>query len=123
LLETVISTGVELKVAMWVIGTVNAYVSGVVAYELGDAEARHRHGLTEAQMRAIVTPYLDKLVASGRFPNLQRFLKEGTGVATDDGFEFGLASVIEGLATRLRNEKRPKKAPKRRVALGQARRR
>jgi len=112
-LETLTSIGVNLKVAMRVIGTTNAYVSGVVAYELGDAEARHRHGLTEPQMRALVTPYIDKLVASGGFPNLKRFLREGTGVVTDEDFEFGLASVIGGLAASLRSERRRSKPVKR----------
>jgi AcrR family transcriptional regulator len=112
-LQAVTSTGVDLKAAMRVIGITNAYVSGVVAYELGDAEARRRHGLTEPQMRALVAPYLEQLIASGRFPNLARFLREGTGAVTDDDFEFGLASVLDGLATALRPGRRPKRTSRR----------
>jgi AcrR family transcriptional regulator len=115
-LEAVTSTGVDLKDAMRVIGTTNAYVSGVVAYELGDGEARRRHGLSEPQMRALVAPYLDAVVASGRFPNLKRFLRHGSGAVSDADFEFGLAAVLDGLAAALRKRRRPARSepPRRR---------
>jgi AcrR family transcriptional regulator len=115
-LQAVTSVQVDLQTAMRVIGTTNAYVSGVVAYELGDAEARRRHGLSEPQMRALVAPYLKQLVASGRFPNLARFLREGRSTVSDDDFEFGLASVLDGLAAAL-GQRRRRKRPKPRRGL------
>ncbi len=97
-LGVAMSSGADIKTAVRVVGTLNAYVSGVVAYELGDSEARRRHGLSEAQMRTLVAPYLKQVMASGRYPNLAPFLREGTGEATDEDFEWGLTRVLDGLA-------------------------
>jgi AcrR family transcriptional regulator len=117
-LGAVTEAGADLKTAMRVIGTANAYVSGVVSYELGDAEARRRHGLTEPQMRAIVEPYLERLVGSGEYPNLARFLKEGTGAVTDEDFAFGLACVLDGLQAALRpRPRKPASRPRARTKL------
>jgi AcrR family transcriptional regulator len=98
--------GVGTRVAMQVVGTLYAYVSGVVGYELGEAETSRRHGLSEARKRALAAPYLKGLLASGRFPNLARFVRQGTGRPTESAFEFGLDCVLEGLELALRREVR-----------------
>jgi AcrR family transcriptional regulator len=100
-LAAVRTAGADMRAATRVIGTVSAYVAGVAAYEHGDREARRRHGLDEAQMRALVAPYLDGLLATGRYPNVADFVRDGTGDATDADFEFGLACVLDGLEARL----------------------
>jgi AcrR family transcriptional regulator len=96
-LASVRSAGVDVRTATRVIGTVNAFVSGVAAYESGDREARRRHGLDESRMRESVRPYLDPLLATGRFPNVAEFARKGTGAVTDADFEFGLGCVLDGL--------------------------
>jgi AcrR family transcriptional regulator len=124
-LGVVSAAGADLETATRIIGTVNAYVSGVAVYERGDTEARRRHKLSEVQMRALVEPYLAQLVASGRHPHLARFLEGGTGASDDDRFEFGLSCVLAGLDAALRQSRRahgPKAAkPAAKVAGSRAR--
>ncbi len=96
-LAALAARGVGVRTAVRVVGTVYAYVSGVVAYELGEAEANRRHGLSEARKRAPVAPYLETLLASGRYPNLARIVRQGSEPPGDASFEFGLRSVLAGL--------------------------
>jgi AcrR family transcriptional regulator len=90
-----------LRTSMRVLGTLNAYVGGFVGYELGDAEASRGHGLLPAQKRAVAASRLSPLLASGRYPNLARFVRQGTDAATDADFEFGLGCVLDGIDTAL----------------------
>jgi AcrR family transcriptional regulator len=94
--------GVGTETAVEVVGTLHAYVSGVVGYELAEAETNRRHGLSEARKRALAAPYLETLLASGRFPNLARFVQHGSGRPTESAFEFGLDCVLDGLERGLR---------------------
>lgn len=96
----------EMRSMMRVVGTINAYVAGFAGYETGEAEANRRHGLSEEQKRVMVKPYLQPLLATGRFPNLSRFLTEGSGEPTDEDFEFGLKCVLDGLASALEKRSR-----------------
>jgi AcrR family transcriptional regulator len=91
--------GLDLRTTTRVVGTVNAYVAGFVGYELGKAEANRRHGLSEPQKRALAVSHLEPILASGRYPNLARFARQGKDAATD--FEFGLGCVLDGIEAAL----------------------
>jgi AcrR family transcriptional regulator len=95
-----------LRTSMRILGTVNAYVGGFVGYELGEAEASRRHGLSARQKRALAASRLEELLASGRYPNLARFIRQGTDAATDADFEFGLGCVLDGIEATLGRRKR-----------------
>jgi hypothetical protein len=78
-----------------------AYVGGVVNYELAEEENTRRTGLTEQDKRMYAAPYVQQIIASGRYPNFARFFTEGVNLDPDQGFAFGLDCLLDGLAARL----------------------
>jgi AcrR family transcriptional regulator len=103
-LATTSTAGFDLSMRTRIIGTVFAYVTGFVGYELGDEATRRRHRLTPERMRKFVRPRLAPLLATGRFPNLALFVEQCTAQVTDEDFEFGLEAVIDGAASRSATE-------------------
>jgi len=92
-------TGLEFATRVRLVGTLNAYVHGVVGYELGEAETNRRHGLDAEKKRAAAGPYLEKLLGTGAYPQLAKFVAEQLGdEPTDEDFEFGLECVLGGLS-------------------------
>jgi hypothetical protein len=82
--------------------TVNAFVIGFVQAELAEEKAQRRTGLSEAQWRARMTPYIRQLVATGRYPFLQRIVEEAEDFPdVEMTFERRLALVLDGLAANL----------------------
>ena len=95
------ATGLEapgIQARLRVIGTVFAYVAGVVGYELGEEETNRRHKLTPERKRKLAAPHLAPILATGLYPNLAQFVEEGGGEPTDESFEFGLKCVFDGVA-------------------------
>ena len=90
--------GRDLLTQMRMIGTLGSYVAGFVSYELGEMETNRRHKLTEEQRRELAAPYMERVLATGQFPNLARFMESGTAEPDDAGFEFGLRAVLDGLS-------------------------
>jgi AcrR family transcriptional regulator len=81
---------------MWL--TVSAFVSGYVLTELAEQESLRRSGLTEAQWRAQVRPYVRKVVESGRYPLFSRIIVEAEDFPDPDAvFERRLGYVLDGL--------------------------
>jgi AcrR family transcriptional regulator len=79
------------------VGTIWAFLSGFVGYELGEMEAYRQHQLTEEQKREIARPYLEDILASGRFPYFSQFVKNVSPTISDEDFLFGLGIVLDGL--------------------------
>jgi AcrR family transcriptional regulator len=80
------------------VGTIWAFLSGFVGYELGEIEAYQHHRLTEDQKREIVGPYMEEILSTGRFPYLSKFVKNVVPASSDEDFQFGLDVVLNGLA-------------------------
>jgi AcrR family transcriptional regulator len=87
--------------ATGVVDTVMAYVLGATARELAEAETQRRTGMTEQEWRASVAPYVRQIVHSGRYPQLARAIRDAEDLDHEQRFEFGLACVLDGIATRL----------------------
>ena len=79
------------------IGTLWAYITGSIAYELEEMETNRRHYFTEAKKRRIVQPYVMRILATGNFPCLAEFWKSGGGQPSDEGFTSGLDAVLAGI--------------------------
>jgi AcrR family transcriptional regulator len=88
----------QIQARLRVIGTVFAFVAGVVGYELGEEETNRRHKLTPERKRKFAAPHLAPILATGHFPNLALFVEQGGGEPTDESFEFGLKCVLDGVA-------------------------
>jgi AcrR family transcriptional regulator len=87
-----------------VVDTVMAYVLGATARELAEAEAQRRTGMTEPEWRASVGPYVQQIVQSGRYPQVARSVTEAEDLDHERRFEFGLACVLDGIASQLADQ-------------------
>ena len=96
LLDTTSAPGRELRTQVRMIGTVWAYVTGFVGYEVGERETNRRHNLTEERKRELAAPYVEQVLSTGRFPHLKAFIQAGVHPPTDRDFEFGLGVILAG---------------------------
>jgi len=87
----------EIDVSMRAMGTVRAYVVGAVQSESSDLKS----GITKADWQTAWWPYLERVIATGRFPMLAKVVRDASHPSSDVVFETGLETVLDGLATRL----------------------
>lgn len=103
LLEATAVSGRSLPVRVRMIGTVWAYLSGAIAYELGERETDRRHKLTAAKKRRIAQPYIARLIGGGLHPHLAEFFTAGLGQQNEarqqEAFLAGLDAVLRGIQT------------------------
>ncbi|MFI6743059.1 TetR/AcrR family transcriptional regulator [Nonomuraea sp. NPDC050451] len=86
---------VPVTTMLQVATTVNAYVMGAVRREITELRTERASGLDEQEWRSTVGPYLTRMLATGRYPAVARF------VASDDvqpDFDEGLDWVLDGVA-------------------------
>ncbi len=88
----------DITLAAAVVETVQAYVFGAVAQQLADERAQRRTGRTEDEWRQAVAPYIREVIASGRYPEFGRRVREAVDQDADQRFAFGLACVLDGIA-------------------------
>jgi hypothetical protein len=62
--------------------------------------------VTIEEWRAAVAPYIQRQLATGRYPNLQRAVSSGDDLDNDAAFEFILGFILDAVAARLA-EQRP----------------
>ena len=84
-----------------VLSTVYAYVSGLARNNVEYAQAASTTGVSDADWWAAQAPFLEKVLTSGDYPNLTRVSESGAWESTDDGFEFGLKCVLDGIELQL----------------------
>jgi len=83
--------------ALLAYGTLNAYVVGAIKTEAASLRAEQETGLNERDFQAATWPYLQRVLATGRFPTIAKVVSEATHPSSDLTFERGLECVIEGL--------------------------
>jgi AcrR family transcriptional regulator len=105
-MATVSGLDLDLRTQAAIPSAVYFFVVGFVLRELAEQEVERRTGVSEQQWRASVAPYIEQLLASGRYPNLQRVISSGVDEDADAAFEFILGFLLDGFAARLQ-ERRP----------------
>jgi AcrR family transcriptional regulator len=101
-LASVACLGPSMLEATRVFGLVYVYTLGFVSYEVAEEQNVRQVGLTETEKHVLAAPYVEQLVASGQYPHFARFFEEVTGARqAEDGFEWGLGCLLDGLAARL----------------------
>jgi AcrR family transcriptional regulator len=75
---------------------IDGYVVGAARTQVYQEEAERTTGLTDAQFWEAQTPFLEKVLASGRYP-VMASLSEDTFNSDFDHFEFGLQRILDGL--------------------------
>jgi AcrR family transcriptional regulator len=101
-MAAVAGLGLDIDGMLDMTSTVTAFVVGFVQEELAETEAQRRTGLTVEQWRARMAPYVRQLIATGRYPFLERIMLEAEDFPDVDAtFERRLSLVLDGLAANL----------------------
>jgi len=85
---------------MGVVGAVMAYVYGAVRSEITEIRAERSSGMTEEQWQMASGPYIERMLATGRFPTLAKVIYEGSQSDPAQVFDAGLDYVLDGIAAR-----------------------
>lgn len=102
-LASIDGLGLDVDTMMAVFGTVNAFVRGAVAAEVAEREVMRSQGWTSRDdLRHAFLPRVRRVVESGRYPTLVRYIIEGSNKDDPEWqFEFGLRCVLDGIAAKL----------------------
>jgi AcrR family transcriptional regulator len=93
--------GVDLDVVVPAIAAVTAYVTGAVRREITERRAERASGMDQAQWQAAFGPYLRRTFATGRFPALATFVRDGPHLDADQTFRTGLDFLLDGIEARI----------------------
>jgi AcrR family transcriptional regulator len=91
----------DIDAVMLAVRTVNAYVIGALRGEAIELRAELESGMTKSQWQAATWPYIQRMIATGRFPMIARVVRDATHPSPDVAFERGLDCVLDGIAARL----------------------
>jgi AcrR family transcriptional regulator len=91
----------DIDVAMQALRTINAYVIGAIQTEASELRAELESGMTEAEWQTATGPYIERMLATGRFPNLAQVVRDAAHLPADVVFDQGLDWVLDGIAARL----------------------
>jgi AcrR family transcriptional regulator len=100
-LAAVADQGLDIATMAKISGVISGYVGAVVSYEVAEEQHTRRIGLSEADKRMFAAPYVEKLMASGRYPNFARFFAEEVSLDPEQSFAFGVECVLDGIAARM----------------------
>jgi AcrR family transcriptional regulator len=100
-LAAIADLGFDITTMAQIVSMLGGYVTAVVGYEVAEEEHNRRTGLTEDDKRMYATPYVETIIASGRYPNFARFFTAGVAIDPEQGFAFGLDCLLDGLAARM----------------------
>ncbi|MET9252777.1 TetR/AcrR family transcriptional regulator [Streptomyces sp. NPDC003717] len=81
--------------------TVSAYTTGAIRREIAGLRAERDTGLTDREWQRASGSHVTRLLATGRFPALARFVHEAAEVDAETSFTTGLEWVLDAVAARL----------------------
>jgi AcrR family transcriptional regulator len=94
--------GVEdIDSVLLAVRTVTAYVIGSTQSEASELRAESESGMTEAEWQRASGPYIERMLATGRYPTLAKVVRDAKHPSVDVVFEMGLDCVLDGIATRI----------------------
>lgn len=106
LLTTLSRFGLDMRTATRALGVLFVFVNGFVAVETADAAVRPVKGKRPA---AHQPRFSCAVLATGKFPNVSRFVEMGAELPGDDGFERALNWILDGIETDLGHTTKGKK--------------
>ncbi len=95
------SSGLDDVRKIQALTAVSNYVLGTTRLLVEASQAASRTGLSDEQFRAAQEPFLTEFLARGDHPHLQRAMAAGAWDTRDDGFEFGLDCLLDGIQKRV----------------------
>ncbi len=91
----------DIAVTLQTLKTVTAYVVGALQDEASEHHAVQVSGMTKEEWQLATYPYLERMLATGRFPNIARIVKEVEHPSPAEEFERGLQIILDGVAARM----------------------
>jgi AcrR family transcriptional regulator len=91
--------GIDVVMRAW--AAVQAYTIGAVRAEVAERVVQRVTGLDEESWQATTAPYMARMLATGRYPTLEKVVRDSTPEDPDAGFATGLDYVLDGIAARL----------------------
>jgi AcrR family transcriptional regulator len=87
----------DIDFVMQVYRTVMSYVIGALQSEANELRAERETGLDQDAWQAAMWPYLQRTLATGRYPTIARIVHEATHPSADVTFARGLELVLDGI--------------------------
>ena len=102
-MEAVLSAlrGLDVAAIKPVVSAVDAYVIGAVRKEIAERRAERVTGMDERQWQAAYGPYLERNFATGSFPALATYVRDGAHLSADETFRAGLGFLLDGIEASL----------------------
>lgn len=91
----------DIDVVIQASWTINAYVLGAIRGEASEQRAELASAMSKTEWQTNMGPYLQRMIATGRFPHLDKMIHDGTHLSADVIFDRGLDCVLDGIAARL----------------------
>lgn len=91
----------DINFVMQAARALNAYVIGAVQGEVAELQAARQTGLSKAEWQESTGPYIQKMIATGGFPNIETVVREAGHPAPDQAFEDGLNLLLAGIDSTL----------------------
>ncbi|GAN55506.1 TetR/AcrR family transcriptional regulator [Tanticharoenia sakaeratensis] len=92
---------IPIETAMDAVRTVQAYVIGALRTEVSERRAEAESGLDTAAWQAMAAPYIQRMIATGQYPNIARIVAGASLPGMAEIFERGLDCVLDGIGQRL----------------------
>lgn len=90
-----------LDTVMRAVETVSAYFIGAIRREVANLRAERATGLSDRDWQRASGPHVTRMLATGRFPALAKFVHDGTEVDAETSFTTGLDWVLDAVAAKL----------------------
>ncbi|RKH04278.1 TetR/AcrR family transcriptional regulator [Corallococcus carmarthensis] len=90
----------DINTVLFALRTVGAYTMGAMQTEISELRYAFGSGKTQTQWRSTMMPYLQRMLATGQFPNVVRLTQDAADLPLDVEFEKGLDCVLDGIAAR-----------------------
>jgi AcrR family transcriptional regulator len=100
-LAALTGAGLEITDAAGAAATLNAFITGFTLYEHAEEEARRRTGLTKEDWRARNAPLVERILASGDYPAVSRFVERAQDLDQESAFEAALRRILDGIQASL----------------------
>jgi AcrR family transcriptional regulator len=88
----------NIDAVLQAVHTVNAYVLGALQSEASELHAERESGLDQTAWHEATSPYIDRMIATGRFPTVARVVRDATHPPPRVMFDQGLDCVLDGIA-------------------------
>ncbi|MDP9840792.1 TetR/AcrR family transcriptional regulator C-terminal domain-containing protein [Streptosporangium lutulentum] len=102
-LRVVDGIGLNEGEMMAMLTPIDGYVVGTARTVAEASQAAQRTGISDEQSWEAQAPFLDRILADDHYATLARVTQAGVFSGVDDGFDFGLQRVLDGIETFIRS--------------------